>query len=133
MGIHGRVGHKSAQRTAAVMALATFRRVKEAFAPAPIEWHDEREHRRKLAEKINDMMQGDLNATGDVTLTASQATTTVTDRRVSASSYIGFMPVTANAGGEVGMYVSSRGEKTFTITHAVDSRSDRTFKYVVIG
>jgi hypothetical protein len=44
------------------------------------------------------------------------------------------MPTTANAAAEMdGMFVSSRGKQTFTITHANNSQSDRTFKYVVIG
>lgn len=115
------------------MALATFRRRREAFDTAPLEWHDPDEHRRKLAEKINGILQGSLNITGDVTFTASASTTTVTDARASATSYIAFMPRTANAAGEVGYYVSSQGKGTFTITHAVDARVDRTFRYIVIG
>jgi hypothetical protein len=34
---------------------------------------------------------------------------------------------------QIAEVVSSRGKQTFTITHANNSQSDRTFKYVVIG
>jgi hypothetical protein len=45
-----------------------------------------------------------------------------------------FMPTTANAAAELAtMFVSSRGKQTFTITHANNGQTDRTFKYVVIG
>lgn len=115
------------------MALASPRSSARAFAPAPIDWHDEGEHRRKLAENINDIKQGRLNVTGTVTFTASQATTTVTDARASATSFIDFMPTTANAAGELGYYVSSQTDGSFVITHAVDSRTDRTFRYIIVG
>ncbi len=83
---------------------------------------------------LGQILAGKLNCTAEVTFTASAATTVVKDQRVGAKSYIGIdMPLTANAAGELGYYVSSQGTQTFTITHAVDSRSDRTFRYVVIG
>ena len=78
------------------------------------------------------LLRGKTNNTGDVTLTVSAATTVVTDERAGNESFIHFMPLDANAAGELGFYVSSQGKQTFTITHAVDSRT-RKFRYVVIG
>jgi hypothetical protein len=46
------------------------------------------------------------------------------------------MPTTANAAAEIGAgtaYISARTKRSFTITHANNSQSDRTFGYVVIG
>ena len=46
------------------------------------------------------------------------------------------MPQTANASSEMasgGMYVSSRGKQTFTITHPNNANADKTFGYVVLG
>jgi hypothetical protein len=46
------------------------------------------------------------------------------------------MPTTANAAAEIGngtLYVSSRDKQQFTITHASNTQSDRTFGYVVQG
>lgn len=99
----------------------------------PTDWDDEEEHRRLLAERQREMSLGQLNNFGTVTFTASQRTTVVTDPRVSAASKIFFAPETQNAAGEVGFWVSSKGDGTFTITHANDARTDRTFSYIVIG
>lgn len=89
---------------------------------------------RQVAEVVNRTVDGKLNSTGSVTLTASAASTAVSEDRAGPDSVILFMPTTANAAAEMdGMYVSSRGKQTFTITHANNSQADRTFKYVVIG
>jgi len=91
---------------------------------------------REIALVVNSILDGKINATGSVTLTASAASTAVTEDRAGDDSVILFMPTTANAASEQaagGMYVSSRGKQTFTITHANNAQSDRTFEYVVIG
>ena len=91
-----------------------------------------------IADVVNRIMDGKTNNTGDVTLTASSATSTVTDHRVGVDSVILFMPTTASAATEFAagtMYVSSRSipNRTFTITHVNSATADRTFRYVVIG
>ena len=46
------------------------------------------------------------------------------------------MPTTANASAEVGagtIYVSARAKQTFTLTHANNGQTDRTYKYAIIG
>jgi hypothetical protein len=81
-------------------------------------------------------MNGKINATGTVTLTASAATTSVSEERAGTGSVILFMPTTANAAAEQaagGMYVSSRTKQAFTITHANNAQTDRSFGYIVIG
>ena len=91
---------------------------------------------RQIAEVVNRTLDGGINATGSVTLTASAASTAVTDKRLSATSYFGLMPTTANASAEVGngtIYVSSQGKQTLTLTHANNSQSDRTYRYVILG
>ena len=91
---------------------------------------------REVATIVNNILDGKINSTGTVTLTASAATTVVTEDRTGATSVILFMPTTANAAAEQaagGMFVSSRGKQTFTITHANNSQADRTFDYIVIG
>lgn len=70
-----------------------------------------------------------------VTLAVSAATTVVSDQRVREQSAVFFTPTTSNAAAEIGngtMYVSSKGSKTFTITHANNAQADRTFDYVVL-
>ena len=89
---------------------------------------------RQVAEVVNRTLDGGINATGSVTLTASAASTVVADKRLSATSYFGLMPTTANAAAEAGngtIYVSSQGKQT--LTHANNSQSDRTYRYAILG
>lgn len=91
---------------------------------------------RKQNEVIRQVMDGKTNNTGTVTLTASVASTAVIDARCGGNSVVLFSPTTSNASLEVAagtIFVSSYGKKTFTITHANNSQSDRTFKYVIVG
>ena len=91
---------------------------------------------REISQVVNNILDGKLNSTGSVTLTASAASTAVTDYRAGYDSVVLFMPTTANAAAEQaagGFYVSSRGKQTFTITHANNTQTDRTFDYIVIG
>jgi len=87
-----------------------------------------------LVRVVNALLQGKLNAVGDVTLTANAAATTLTDSRIGPNSFIGFMPTTSNAAGALsGLYVSARTDGSATLTHANAATVDRTFTYVVIG
>ncbi|MGI9490503.1 MAG: hypothetical protein ACR2RF_32340 [Geminicoccaceae bacterium] len=100
----------------------------------PLDWYDEGEHRRKLADAINLLAQGKLLSTGEVTLTASSATTTLTDDRIGTNSFIGFMPTTANAATEIAtLFVTNRDKGTATLNHANNAQTDRDFVYCIIG
>ena len=97
-----------------------------------------RQHQRQIASVVNRMNGGKINATGTVTLTASTTTTTLTDARLSSDSVVLFDPKTANAATELygaSMYVltANRGKGSWTITHANNSQTDRTFAYAIIG
>lgn len=101
---------------------------------APVNWRDSAEHRRKLAEAANASLDGQGFNAGLITLTASSTTTVVTDLRAGVDSVITFMPKTANAASALsGLYVSSRGKGTFTITHASTATTDRDFEYALHG
>lgn len=106
----------------------------------PLEYANQREWLRKIAIGVNDLINGQMNATGTVTLTQSAATTVVKDRRVGRDSVILFMPLTANAAAEIGagtMYVQTTDiaprSFQFTINHANNAQTDRNFRYVVLG
>lgn len=91
-----------------------------------------------LAEIVRLMLTGKLNATGTVTLTESVTSTALTDVRLGIDSVVLFDPKTANAAAELygaTMYVATAGRANgvFTITHANDASTDRTFKYLIIG
>ncbi len=91
---------------------------------------------RDVAQAVNLLIDGKHNAKGSFTLTASTTTTVVTDLRVGEDSVITMTPITSNASAEVGggtMFLSSRGDSSFTITHANNSQTDRTFIYTVTG
>ena len=91
---------------------------------------------RQTAQAVNLLIDGKFNAIGSVTLTASAASTAVTDYRAGPDSVIVFTPKTDNAAAEQGggtMYLSARAKQGFTLTHANNSQTDRTFLYIVIG
>lgn len=91
---------------------------------------------REIAEVVNGALAGKLNALADLTLTANVASTTLTDSRIGATSYIDFMPTTANAGAEIGagtLYVSSRTKGSAVVTHGNNAQADRTYRVLIIG
>ena len=95
---------------------------------------------RKTWDQINSILDGRIQSTGLVTLTANAASTTVTDYRVGRDSVIVFMPLTANAATELygaTMYVTAANitplTNQFQITHANNAQTERTFRYVLIG
>ena len=87
---------------------------------------------RDVASAINLLIDGKNNAKGTFTLTPHTTTTTVEDYRVSEDSVISWTPITLNAATEMNhMYVSSRGQHTFTLVHQNKSATDATFVYTV--
>lgn len=91
---------------------------------------------KKYAQAIQQLAQGRSNAIGTVTLAASAASTVVTAINCATASVVLLSPTTAHAAAEIaagGCYISSVGEKTFTITHANNSQVDRTYGYVCLG
>lgn len=95
---------------------------------------DEKAHRRALAIVLNNAMQGKLNNTGTLTLTANAASTTLTDARIGANSTILLMATTANAAGALATtYFSGFVDGSCTVNHANNAQVDRTFRYAVIG
>lgn len=89
---------------------------------------------RRLTEGVNALGSGRSNAFGDFTLATSTTTTEVIDRLVGIDSVITLMPTTANAAAAlVSTYVSARGIGKFTLTHANNAQTDRTFAYAIIG
>lgn len=97
--------------------------------------HDnEKEHRHLMASAINENDNGKTSNTGSFTVSISQATTVVSDKRAGSSSVILFSPTSASAATEIAtMYVSANGKETFTVTHTSSVTADRTFNYVIVG
>ena len=93
---------------------------------------------RTLAEVLNRALRGGLNNSGTVTLTASAASTTLTDARIGYDSAVHLTPTTANAAAEIGagtLYIaeSGRANGSVVITHANNAQDDRTFRFTIEG
>ena len=80
-------------------------------------------------------MDGKINSTGTVTLTASVATTTVTDFRIGADTVVLLSPTTANAAAALGTtyHSSTTAGTSFVLTHANNAQTDRDFRYTLLG
>lgn len=97
---------------------------------------DTEQWQRQSAAWMNEANQGHLQNTGIITLNANQNTTVVIDERAGLDTYVGFMPRTVNAAAEMGngsMWVSTQAKQSFTITHANNAQTDRTFIYTLLG
>lgn len=110
----------------------------DAVSPVPTDSSDANPSlwRQRIAQTINLILQGKINAVGTLTLTANAATTTLTDSRIGPKSFIGWSPTTANAAAEIkagGFYISARGQGTATLTHANNAQTDRTFVIAIFG
>jgi hypothetical protein len=104
-----------------------------SVAYLPIRAADNPEYRKHI-ETTNALIAGKADVTGTVTLTPNSATTVVTDNRFESGMVPYFTATTANAAAAVGgMYVSARGNKTFTLTHANNAQADKTFIYGRLG
>jgi len=95
---------------------------------------------KQIIKVVQNLLQGRSNNAHAVTLTANVGTTTVTLAKdeIGQATLVFFMPQTANAAAEIGagtMYVSARNvlSNTFTITHANNAQTDRTFGFALIG
>lgn len=91
---------------------------------------------RFFAEAINNLLNKRMDAVGEVTLAANVTTTVVTDNRVTKNSVICLSPTTANAAGALATsYIADGGYATheFTITHANNAQTDRTFRYIILS
>ncbi len=95
---------------------------------------DDAQQRLRVVESINNLIDGKLRVTGTVTLAAGATSTIVEDNLFESNMVPCFTALTANAASALGgMYVSFRGQGTFTLTHANNAQTDRTFAYTRFG
>lgn len=91
---------------------------------------------RRIVQAIRELFEGRSNAVGEVTLQAGGTATTVTAANCGVDSKVFLFPTTANAAAEVGagtLYCGTVAGGSFTLTHANNAQTDRTFFYVAIG
>jgi hypothetical protein len=88
---------------------------------------------RAVSEVVRGIMDGKTNNTGEITLTQSQTTTTLTDRRIGPTTVILFSPLNDKGAAELGtLYVSARGQGTATLTHGSHNFAIE-YAYALIG
>ena len=104
------------------------------FLNVPLSMPNQAQHLRLISNTVNNTLDGKLNSTGDVTLRASQTTTTLVDERISVNSVIILEPTNANSNtAKANLFVSAKINGSATLTHASSSNTDQNFGYVVIG
>jgi hypothetical protein len=90
----------------------------------------------KIVRAVRELFEGRSNAVGTFTLSANAASTTVTAANCGAGSTVLLTPTSAHAATELGngtMYVSAVANGSFTVAHANNSQTDRTFLYAALG
>lgn len=88
----------------------------------------------RLVQAINQMLRGKLNNVDDVTLRASQTTTTISDPTIGPSSIIILTPRSASAATALqSAYVSAQSQNSATITHPSNAAVDQNVRYCVLG
>lgn len=103
----------------------------------PVDWHSDTEHRRKIAETINLILDGKLNNIGSISLNSLTTTTTIADARLSINSVIGFDPVDDAAAvewasGSMVILEASRDNGKHLIKHT-SSTATRKFFFTITG
>jgi hypothetical protein len=88
----------------------------------------------KYALALQQLAAGRSNATGSVTLTAGATSTVVSADNCAPGSAVFLFPKTANAAAALSTtYVGTVAKQSFTITHANNAQTDRSFFYVCLG
>ncbi len=119
------------------MAITSPRAGSVSFPKAPIHWgRNVEEWVRLVAQAVNRIDDGSINATGTITLTISVASTTLSDRRIGQQTKVILVPTTANAAGELATLYQTLPNATegqAVLNHANNAQADRTFGYVLAG
>lgn len=88
----------------------------------------------QFATAIQELYAGRSNAAGSVTLAAGATSTVVSAINCAPGSKVFLFPTTANGAAALATtYRSAIGKQTFTLSHANNAQTDRTFDYVAIG
>lgn len=96
---------------------------------------DEKEHRRQIAQMLNERInRGKFNCSVDLTLTANTTTTTLTDERIGYGSFIELMAQTAHAAtAKNDIFITNRIKGSCTVNHASSANTDQTFTVLILG
>jgi hypothetical protein len=91
----------------------------------------------RVIQALQEVIKGNTNNVGTITLRASQTTTTVSSPIIAAGGHVVLTPRTANAAAEVGngtLYVDPvTASGSFVIHHASNAQVDRVFTWAAHG
>jgi hypothetical protein len=90
----------------------------------------------RYAIALQQLEQGRSNAAGNCTLAAGTATTKIFAPNCAATSKVFLFPASVHAAAEFGngtLFVSIVANGTFTLTHAANAQTDRSFFFVCLG
>ena len=99
----------------------------------PFKFRSADEAYRRISLAVNNIDDGHLSSVGTFTVTASVATTAVTNDLCHADSIVLLMPKTANAATEIATLYIAPGAGSFTVNHANNAQTDRDFGYAIFG
>lgn len=90
---------------------------------------------REVATALNQALKGKINAIAELTLMTNTAATVFTDPRLTKDSWLGFDPVTINAGTIDRPYVrlADRTSGSCIIRHPTVSTGDVQYLVLIIG
>ena len=91
--------------------------------------------RRRNAQAIGEVIDGHGNNGGSFVIASTATSTAVTDLKVGPDSIICLMPTNAAGATEFGagtLYVSARGQGTFTVT-SLGTAAARNFSYAILA
>ena len=88
---------------------------------------------RRQSDVIRQLVEGKSNAIGTFTITPSATTTVVPAPTCSPGSVIMLSPKTFNAANDAATTWTVAGTGSFTVNHANNTRTDRTFGFEVRG
>jgi hypothetical protein len=94
---------------------------------------DEKEHRRKLAQAVNGLLLGQSNNVHSVTLTANATSTVLTRVGISPLASAFLSPMSASAAASLALVWASVARGEVTIHHDSSPATDRTFGVLVSG
>jgi hypothetical protein len=88
----------------------------------------------KINRAIQQLEQGRLNVGGSCTLAAGETSTTVKAPNCGAGSRVQLTPMSASAAAAAATtYISAVANGSFTIAHANNAQTDRTFGFACLG
>ena len=92
---------------------------------------------RRVAETVNNILKGKINAVLPITLRANETTTVIIDARIGFYSALILQPLTADAAYALyaSPYVLPSGQQSgqVTLNHASSASVDQNFNLVIIG